>query len=128
MKKLTLIFTLLVSTTMFSSLSYAQWTKVGENVSEDIYYVDFERKRKHDGYLYYWQLTDYFEPTEYGYLSSKIYVQGDCKLFRYKYLRMSFHRKQMGGGSGNVISEPQKNWTYPTPNSVSETVLKSVCN
>lgn len=93
-----------------------------------VYYVDFERKRKHDGYLYYWQLTDYIKPTEHGDLSSKIYVQGDCKLFRYKYLSWSFHREPMGSGPGVVDNDSDKNWTYPAPNAITEFVLKSVCS
>ena len=81
MKKLTLIFALTFSV-MFSSSSYAGWTKVGENASGDTYYVDFERIRKHDGYVYFWQLSDYLKPTEYGILSAKVYKQGDCRSFR----------------------------------------------
>ena len=54
MKKLTLIFTLLFSTVMFSSTSSAEWTEIGENVGRDTYYVDFERIRKVDGYVYFW--------------------------------------------------------------------------
>lgn len=128
MKKLILIFVLLFSTVIVSSLSYAEWTNVGENVGGSAYYVDFERKRKHDGYVYYWQLTDYIKPTEYGDLSSKIYVQGDCKLFRYKYLSYSFHKEPMGGGPSDVINDSDQNWTYPAPNSMTEAVLKSVCS
>ena len=101
---------------------------MSENVDGDVYYVDFERKRKNDGYDYYWQLTDYTGPTELGDLSSIIYVEGDCKLFRYKYLSYSFHREQMGGGAGDVNNNSEKNWTYPAPNSMTETVLMSVCS
>ena len=46
MKKLTLIFTLLVSTVMFSSPSYSEWTKVNEDVKGNSFYVDFERIKK----------------------------------------------------------------------------------
>ena len=57
MKKLTLIFTLLVSTVMFSSPSYAEWTKVGELVSNgSTFYVDFERIKNVDGFVYWWDL------------------------------------------------------------------------
>ena len=119
---------LLFSTVMVSSPSYAEWTKVGKNTDGSAYYVDFERKRKHDGYVYYWQLTDYIKPTKYGDLSSKIYVQGDCKLFRYKYLSWSFHIEPMGAGPGAVNTEPKQNWTYPAPNAITETVLMSICS
>jgi hypothetical protein len=122
------IFTLLFSTLVFSSPSYAGWTEVDKNVSGDTYYVDFDRIRKHDGYVYYWRLDDLLKPIFKKYFSSKIYVQGDCKLFRYKNLSMSFYTEPMGNGTHSTTIEPTEKWHYPPPSSVSETVLKSVCN
>jgi hypothetical protein len=123
------IFTL-VFTVMFSSTSFAGWTKVGENVNGVTFYVDFERIRKHDGYVFWWDLRDLLKPTKWGSLSSKLYKQGDCKLFRFKNLSSSFHKEPMGGGTPEVI-EPKgdnANWKYPPPNSVDEMILKSVCS
>ncbi|MAH85467.1 MAG: hypothetical protein CBB68_14680, partial [Rhodospirillaceae bacterium TMED8] len=76
MKTLLTIFTL-VFTVFFSTTSFAEWTKVSENVDGDSYYVDFERIRKHDGYVYFWYLSDYLKPTETGVLSAMRYHQGD---------------------------------------------------
>ena len=126
MKKLTLIFTLLFSTVMFSSTSFAGWKKVDESMDGDTFYVDFERIRKVDGYVYYWDLTDYLKLTEEGHLSGKTYKQGDCKLFRFKDLSVFFHKEPMGRGTGEPYTPPDK-WYYPPPNSSSEVVLKSVC-
>ena len=58
MKKLILLTTLLFSV-MFSSSSYAEWRKIGVNVDEITLYVDIERIRKHDGYVYWWKLMAY---------------------------------------------------------------------
>ncbi len=128
MKKLLLILTLLFSV-MFSSLSYAEWTKVAKGAEGDEFYVDFERIRKHGGYIYYWHLSDYLKPNPWGSLSGKIYNQGDCRLFRLKYLSSSFHKGPMGTGEFNGSNnEPDKEWTYPAPNSSFEIILKSVCN
>ena len=67
MRKLTLLLTTLVfSLTMFASTSYAEWTKVDESVDGDTFYVDFERIRKVDGYVYWWSLRDYSKPDKYG--------------------------------------------------------------
>ena len=93
MKKPLLIFTLLFSTLMFSTPSYGEWTEVSSNVYGDPFYVDFERIRKHGGYVYFWILTDFLKP-KYESLSNK---------------------------SG-------KEWGYTSPDSVMETVLKSVCS
>jgi len=102
---------------------------VGGSVSGDIFYVDFERIRKHGGYVYFWELIDRLKPTEIGHLSDKTYLQGDCELFRFKYLSFSFHKEPMGGGTADV-SEPVKSmqgWKYPSPDSIGETILKVVC-
>ena len=112
---------------MFSSPSYSEWTKIGENVDGDTHYVDFERIRKVDGYVYYWMLANFLNPR-LGNMSSKVYSQGDCKLFRIKVLSFSFHKEPMGGGTGDSYSPENPEWEYPPPDSVSESILKSVCS
>ena len=126
MRKLTLILTTLIFSVMFSSTSFAEWKKVGENV-RGTFYVDFERIKKHDGYVYFWELQDFLKPTPYGDLSGKAYRQGDCKKFRYKYLSLTFHKEPMGGGTGEIDNTLDKEWRYPPPDTVIETILKSVC-
>jgi hypothetical protein len=126
--KTLIIFLALTFSVMFSSSSYAGWTWVNESVNGGTSYVDFERMRMHDGYVYWWSLVDYLKPKSSGELSVKFYSQGDCKLFRYKKLSYSFHKEPMGGDTGDTLNEPDKEWNYPSPNSVDEFVLKSVCN
>ena len=129
MKKLLLIFTLLFSTLMFSTPSYAEWTKVGTtNNGENTTYVDFERIRKHGGYVYWWDLLDRLKPTKLGFLSSKGYHQGDCKLFRVRYLSWIFYIEPMGGGAGNSGGPKDPQWDYPDPDSVMGNILKIVCS
>ena len=127
MKKITLLLsTLVFSLTVFSSSSFAEWTKVDENVKGTVFYVDFERIRKHDGYVYWWDVGDYLKPSNQGNLSLKIYRQGDCKFFRFKYLSGSSHKKPMGEGTGETFT-PRDKWVYPSPDSMDETILKRVC-
>jgi len=128
MKKLTLILTLLFSTVMFSSPSYAKWTKVGSNVNGNTFYVDFERIRKHDGYVYWWDLNDLLKPDKDGDLSYSLYTQGDCKLFRYKTLSEVYYKQSMGRGTGKPHNPKNPQWKYPSPDSSVEYILKSVCS
>ena len=128
MKNLLLIFTLLFTSVFFSSPSYAEWEKVSEGENGNTYYIDFERTRKHGGFVYYWTLGDYLKPDEYEHLSSKIYNQGDCKLFRLKFLSFVHHKQPMGRDTGDSNSPKDPKWTYPSPNSIMETLLKSVCS
>ena len=93
---------------------------MGEDVNGTTFYVDFERIKKHDGYVYFWELQDFLKPNEFGILSGKTYNQGDCKKFRSKLLSWSFYKEPMGRGNNT----PDKEWRFP---SSYETVLKSVC-
>ena len=127
MKKLFLLFVFSCSAFIFSNASYAEWIKTTESISGAKFYIDFKQIRKSNGYVYYWQLTDYSEPTSYGDLSSIIYVQGDCNIFRYAYLSATFHKKSMGKGEYVKPFTPKFEWTYPTPDSTTNSVLKTVC-
>ena len=96
--------------------------------SGDTYYVDFERIKKNDGYLYWWNLRDFLKPTEYDDLSYKTYIQGDCHMFRFEILAESLHIQPMGKGTPSASSnKPEQEWHYPYPNSAMEIILKSVC-
>ena len=128
MKKLTIILILLVSTVMFSTPSYAEWTKVTKDMSGNTYYVDFERIRKNGGYVFYWVLLNYLKPT-LGGLSLSVYRQGDCKNFRHQTLRTNLYKKPMGiefMATANNAKNPE--WDYPAPNTVNENILKKVCS
>jgi len=126
MRKLLILFTLLFSMMMFSSTSFAEWKKLGESVDGDTFYVDFERIRKHGGYTYNWMLTDFSKPDVNGMLSSRVYQQIDCEVFRGRGLSWSYHQERMGKDE-NEITPEKPQWVYPPPNSAVEFVLKSVC-
>jgi hypothetical protein len=129
-KLLTPIMLALSFTVMFSSTSFAEWTKVGTTAGgAHTFYVDFERIRKHGGYVYFWTLSDYLKPTKTGRLSGKVYRQGDCKLFRVKILSDTYYNTPMGRGEvASGSNKPEKDWSYPPPNSSGEIILKLVCS
>jgi hypothetical protein len=123
-----LIIPVLFLTVMLSSPSYAKWTKVDGIVEGDTFYLDFERIRKVDGYVYVWSLVDFLKPTESGTFSQKTYRQGDCKLFRYKFLSITNYKEPNGNGTGQTFTYNDNDWIYPSPNSAGETILQSVCS
>ena len=126
MRNLLLIFTLLFST-VISSSSYAKWTALSEN-NGSINGVDFERIKKQNGFVYYWELINHSKPFK-GISSGKMYNQGDCKQFRYKILSYYFYKEPMGIGEPNDIGSPKNpEWIYSPPNSVVENTLKKVCS
>lgn len=128
MKKL-LIITTFLSSLIMSSVAHAEWTKVAENKSGDIFYVDFERIKKRDGKVYYWELGNLLKPTKNGMKSGRIYVEAECGRFRYRWLNTMFYNGPMASGKISSSSNtPKKDWNYPPPNSSAEDKLKAVCN
>ena len=111
---------------MFSSNSFGEWTEVSKDVSGNTFYLDFERIRKVDGYVYYWFLVDLLKPRN-GVLSSKTYNEGDCKLFRWRDLQFVNHKKPMGVDTGESFTNENPKWSFPPPNSINEFILEIVC-
>ena len=129
MKKLVAIFTLVISTVMFASPLYAEWTKVETDLLGNEWFVDFSRIREHNGDIYYWEVTNYLRPWPDGILSASNYKQANCSVFRFKHLVDQYFKtpmaKRIPHKAYNTVNE---DWTYPKPNSMAETVLTAVCD
>ena len=122
------IFCTIILSFLFSYSVFAEWTYVTQSSggSGGYIYLDVERVKKHDGYVYFWVLTDFIEPFQ-GDLSVKTYTQADCNIFRYQYLTHNFFKEPMGMGDYDVV-QSDDNWRYPSPNTVFEEVLKFACS
>ena len=126
MKKPLLIFTLLFSV-IFSTTSFAEWTFITSSKGIDLY-LDTERIKHKNGYIYYWDLYDYKKPRK-GVQSSAAYNQLDCDLKRSKYLKDIYYAGPMQ--TGKIIgssNEPDNNWDYPTPGSVNDIAISFICS
>ncbi|HIL42384.1 MAG TPA: hypothetical protein EYG35_03240 [Gammaproteobacteria bacterium] len=122
MKKLTiLLFSILIS---FNS--YGEWAELAQNGEGDTFYIDADTIRENGGYVYYWELIDLIQPDEWGDMSVKIYIQGDCLVNRFIFLSSMTYKQSMGGGSGETMSPPDE-WQYPVPESVDAHLLDEVC-
>jgi len=91
------------------------------------FYYDKDRVRKSGKFIYFWELKDYIKPNEWGDLSSTLYVQLDCSVFRYKYLKFQTYNKSMGEGKMTTDMTPPDEWSYPKPESVIEYFHNKVC-
>ena len=129
MRKL-FILTTFLSSLMMSSVAHAEWTLVVTDITNKAsFYVDLERTRKHDGKLFYWNLANLAKPAKTGTTSLTIYTEAECGRFRYRNLNQTFYKGSMGSGTiAHTNNTPDKDWTYPSPNSVGEFKLKAVCN
>ena len=124
MKKLSiLLFSILIS---FSS--YGEWTKFGSLPSGDLFYIDVDRIKEHNGYIYWWDLRSTLEPDKYGNMSVSSYNQGDCGISRWKSLTYIFHKLPMGRGELEYQESVKKGWKYAPPGSFVEHSLDYVCN
>ena len=109
--------------------SKAGWTKVTESSSGQTFYVDMKTLLEKEGQVFFWELIDYKFKDQYGDLSAKIYIQGDCAKLRFKWLKLSYHKDAMGRDMV-VDQKPSKivaQWQYPKTNSTSMKVLDYVC-
>jgi hypothetical protein len=129
LKIIVMAVSLLFFSLMFSASSYAEWTRSGTNEHGDHFYVDFERIRKQDDYIYYWALADLKKPLSTGHRSVINYKEADCKSFRFRIVTWSLYKQSMGGGASDAYAgQEHKGWQYPNPNSAIENVLQSVCD
>ena len=121
------ILTILLFTVMSPINSYASWTEVTEAKNGDKYYVDFDKIKEQDGYIFWWQLTDRFKASPTGVSSGKFYFQSDCKKLRFKILSFSAHKQPMGKGIGKIDDTPDKEWAYLPQNSPMKNSLIAAC-
>lgn len=117
-KLLILLFSILIS---FNS--YGGWKKVGEDGLGD-WYLDKKLIRERSGYVYWWSLSDWVVPTAEGYMSFKVYKQGDCRTNRFKSLQAIWYNQPMAEGEGDVKIF-QNEWSSPTTYFFDD--LKAVC-
>ena len=107
MKKPPLVFSLLLSTTIFSSLSFGEWRLSVESEVTHFYW-DPETIKKIDGLVYSWFLLDYQEEsTESDSLSMMINVEIDCQTLASKDLSYVSYKQHMAGGFPSRTDTPK---------------------
>ena len=125
-KKQFVIFSLLLSTAMFPTLSFGEWVKSAE--SEDgSFYINLSDIRKDDEYVYWWQLNDLIEPNK-GILSATTFHQTDCLWFRTKYLRGKVYKANMADGTAErEYDYEDPRWIYPAGHLQGQ-IMQDVCD
>ena len=124
---------------MLSFNSYGEWTKTSEDDDGDAYYIDFQTVKKLDnGNVVFWVMVDSAKGVEGVldnelYMSSKMFWQGDCDLFRFKVLSITQFEKPMGGGDnesydGYLELMGMDAWNYLPPDSIGYMNLNEICS
>jgi hypothetical protein len=122
MKKLfVLLFSLLIS---FNS--YGEWTKITTDTEGNVLFIEFDTIKEWDGYVYFWHMHDYLKPKTGGMMSTKMYIQVDCGVLRYKPLLFVSYQQSMGKGESSTHTPPEK-WHYAVTGKTIMRELNEVC-
>ena len=128
-KPLVLLFSLLISFNSYAS----DWEFIvgGDDYPGDDY-IDKNTIKEHDGYVYFWMLTNYpVDPVinELGLMSIKSYFQADCGIDRFRLLTTYGYKLPMA--EGEIEKEEtyeNRKWKYVPPDTIGEKFLNYVCN
>ena len=114
-------------------MAFANWIEFGETDS-GVHYIDLNETGSDDKYVYYWVLTNYFNPQEIPlvskkYSSKKVYKQTDCKRFRTSAVQIILYEKEMSKGVA-LIDENYKESSFTTPifESIGFEELEKICS
>ena len=104
----------------------SELTKVNDTSATNVF-IYTDTIKEHEGYVYWWELTDYLKPLPWGDMSAKTYVQGDCEVIRFKTLSYIFYKEPMGRGSGDRTPTTDE-WTYPLSGRIHRAELDFACD
>ena len=129
MRNSILILILLFTFLICLSTKAKEWTKITKGQNGHIFYVNMGNLNENKGYIYFWQLINYNDQDEYGDMSAKIYVKAECKVFKFKWLKVSYHKMFMAKDyvKPNNPSKLVSGWQFPSIGSTSYAVLDHVC-
>ena len=129
MKNSISILTLLLTLLFCLSTKAKDWTKITRGQNGHTFFIDMKKINENKGYIYFWQLINYNEKDEYGDMSAKIYVKAECEAFKFKWVKLSYHKMLMGKDyvKPSKPSELVSGWQFPRFGSTSFTVLDHIC-
>ena len=129
MRNSILIIVLLFSYLFCLNTIARDWTEITKGQNGHIFFVDMENLNESRGYIYFWQLINYNEQDEYGDMAAKIYVKAECDVFKFKWLKVSYHKMLMGKDyvKPDNPSTLVSGWQFPNTGSTSYAVLDHVC-
>ena len=129
MRNLTLTLIVLFTFLVCLSTKAKEWTKITKGQNGHIFFVDMESLVESKGYIYFWQLINYNDQDEYGDMSAKIYVKAECEVFKFQWLKVSYHKMLMGKDyvKPNNPSKLVAGWQFPSIGSTSYAVLDHIC-
>ena len=122
---LVLIFCLLSS----NLLAKDRWEYItSSNDKITSIYIYSEKIIKEKEFANVWTLLDFSESDNYGNLSILILMKFDCKWYRVKNLKYSFHKKRMGRGPIKTSAPKNIEWHYIETYQINSMIFDRVCD
>ncbi|HTD91336.1 MAG TPA: surface-adhesin E family protein [Burkholderiales bacterium] len=109
-----------------------EWVKAGSSQAQGGYdaYVDTATIRREDGKVKMWHLQDFSVPQSADgktYLSSKNWIEYDCKTPQRRLLYFSWSSEGMGAGDVLYRVDEPSDWKPILPGSMAEILWKIAC-
>lgn len=127
-----LIFYIII-TSLLSNISRGDtqiWTKVIQGKNGYDFYIDINTIENNNNIIFFWQLINYKKKDEYGDMSAKIYIKGDCNNFKFKWLKVAYHKLLMAKDKiqAEKPSDIVAGWQAALPKSTSYAVINYACS
>ena len=128
MKNFSKLSFFLIILILFPLKSFAEfnWKRVGENTDGTVFYVDKNSLKRNGNRIYFFSMMDYAKPID-GILSTRIYQEGNCSNYSFRYLKDFYYDQPMGNGSIVAQIDEMGEWVANIPGSLNESVFEYLC-
>ena len=121
---------------VFTINCWAGWTAVSKNTLNSTYYLDVDKIKQTENYIYLWYLIDYLEPIidhpKYfvnDVMSETNYIKINCNKIIFQRLKVILYGASMATGEvkGDLVPTDNKHWNQVSSGTAFEAVIETVC-
>ncbi len=121
---------------IFTLNCWGGWSAVSKNTSDSTYYLDVDKVKQTENYIYLWYLIDYLEPIidhpEYfaqDVMSETHYIKINCNKIIFQRLKVILYGASMASGElkNDLIPTDNKNWNQVSNGTAFQAVIETVC-
>lgn len=125
MNKVLVILFLLFSK---NTLAQEEWKYLTKgSLGKSSIYINNESIIKKEEYVYAWILLNHIKRNKSGHLSGGIYLQFNCKWFKYKSLYHTFHLESMGRDNVRIYNSTNTEWKPIFTGDKSAIIFDRIC-
>ncbi len=125
MNKVLVILFLLFSKNTVAQEEWEYLTK--GSLGKSSIYINNESIIKKEEYVYLWILLNHIKRNKSGYLSGGMYLQFNCKWYKYKSLYHTFHLESMGRDNVRIYNSTNTEWKPIFTGNKSAIIFDRIC-